>query len=296
MKRTPLLTIGLPVYNSERYLEQSLDSLLNQSFGEFRLIISDNASTDRTGEICQDYARRDQRIDYFRNSTNIGLSPNFNRVFELSDSPYFKWATADDYWAPSMLEKALAIMESDTQVALCYPKTILVDADGNNPRPYEDNLHLISDNPRERFTQLLEQIHLSHQHLGVSRASMIRRTRMLGKHVGSDINFLAELALYGKFYEIPERLFFRRFHKLSSSWARTDRKHQEKRYHSSITSRIVLNDWRQYFEFFRAVHGAPIGIKNRLALYRYLTRRMRWDRGFLIRELKTKADSYWREN
>jgi glycosyltransferase involved in cell wall biosynthesis len=296
MKRTTLVTIGLPVYNSERHLKQSLDSLLNQSFSDYRLIISDNASTDRTAEICQDYAKRDKRIDYFRNSANIGLSPNFNRVFELSDSPYFKWATADDYWAPSMLEKALDIMESDADIALCYPKTTLVDAEGGNPQPYEDNLHLISDSPRERFIQLLEQIHLSHQHLGVSRASMVRRTHMLGEHVGSDINLLAELTLYGKFYEIPERLFFRRFHELSSSWARTDPKHQAKRYHSSRSARIVLNDWRQYMEFFKAVHAGPLGFRDKLSLYRYLARRMRWDRRFLISELQTKADNYWRRD
>jgi glycosyltransferase involved in cell wall biosynthesis len=225
MTDTPLLTIGLPVYNSERYLARSLDSLLHQTYGDFRLVISDNASTDRTPDICQDYATRDKRIVYHRNPVNIGLSPNFNRAFALSESKYFKWATSDDYWAPTMLERAIEIMESDDQIALCYPKTTLVDAEGGNPEPYEDNLHLISENPRERFIELLERIRLSHQHLGVSRASMLKRTHMLGEHVGSDINLLAELTLYGKFYELPDRLFFRRFHKDSSSWARNDDTH-----------------------------------------------------------------------
>jgi glycosyltransferase involved in cell wall biosynthesis len=285
MDNPPLISIGLPVYNAERYLAQSIESLLNQTYRDFRLIISDNASTDRTGEICRDYARRDPRIEYHCNSSNIGLSPNFNRVFALSKSKYIKWATSDDYWAPTFLERAIAIMEADPGIALCYPKTTLVDADGNNPEPYEDNLHLMSDSPRERFSAFLERVRLCHQHLGVARASMVRLTHMLLPHQHSDVNFLAELSLYGKFYELPERLFFRRFHKDSSSWARGDRSHQARRYHSAKSARIQLTHWRWYVAFFQAVHGAPLSAGDRWALYRLLGRRMRWDRVKLASEL-----------
>lgn len=293
MASAPPLTIGLPVYNSERYLTHSLDSLLKQTYGDFRLIISDNASTDRTPEICKDYASRDSRIEYHRNPANIGLSPNFNRVFALADSQYFKWATADDYWAPTMLEKCVAVMESDPAIALCYPKTTLVDGDGGNPRPYEDRLHLMGDNPRERFMQFLEQVRLSHQHLGVARCSMLRRTHMLGEHLASDINLLAELTLYGKFYELPERLFFRRFHRDSSSWQRNDRAHQARRYYSAKSPRMVLATWRQHYAFFRAVHAAPLGFWDRMVLYRFLGRHFRWDRADLAQELWDKVSSYW---
>jgi glycosyltransferase involved in cell wall biosynthesis len=287
--QTPLITIGLPVYNSERHIENSIESLLNQSYRDFLLIISDNASTDQTSDICQEYAKLDKRIIYHRNPNNIGLSPNFNFVFKQSKSPYFKWATADDFWAPTMLEKALGVMESDEQVALCYPKTMLVDESGNNPQPYEDNLNLMSDNPRERFIQFLENGRLTHQHLGVSRASMIRKTHMLAEHGGSDINFLAELALYGKFYEYPERLFFRRFHKDSSSWARNDSNHQKRRYHSKKSAGIVLTRWRQYISFFRAIHASPIAIREKIALDRYIALHMRWDRYPLAKELVAKT-------
>lgn len=289
MNCTPLITIGLPVYNSERYIACSLDSLLCQSFRDFQLIISDNASTDQTSVICQAYAKRDNRIIYHRNPENIGLSPNFNQVFKLSKSPYFKWATADDYWAPSLLEKAMEIMESDSQIALCYPKTTLVNAKGENPQFYEDNLHLISESPRERFIQLWRNICLSHQHLGVSRASMVKCTHMLGEYVGSDINFLAELSLYGKFYEIPDRLFFRRFHEDSSSWARHDIAHQARRYHSAHSARIVLHRWRQFAAFFQAVHSAPLSTKDRWALYRFIARRLYWNRYKLAKGVWNKV-------
>src|SRR5689334_4004766 len=89
----PSVAIGLPCYNSEKYLAQSIESLLAQTFKDFVLIISDNASTDGTADICKKYAAQDSRVRYFRNPTNIGMMPNFNRVFALSDSKYFKWAT-----------------------------------------------------------------------------------------------------------------------------------------------------------------------------------------------------------
>ncbi|MGH7626187.1 MAG: glycosyltransferase family 2 protein, partial [Gemmatimonadaceae bacterium] len=104
MTSSPLVTIGLPVYNSERFLEQSLQSLLAQTWSDFVLIISDNASTDGTAELCTRYAQADARIRYYRNETNIGNPRNFNRVFALTATPYLKWSTSDDYWAPTFLE------------------------------------------------------------------------------------------------------------------------------------------------------------------------------------------------
>lgn len=84
------VSIGLPVYNGEQYLAKALDSLLAQTFTDFEVIISDNASTDRTSEICAAYLERDPRIRYYRNQQNIGAAPNFNRTFELATGMYFK--------------------------------------------------------------------------------------------------------------------------------------------------------------------------------------------------------------
>src|SRR4029450_12562560 len=140
-----------PVYNSERHLRQSLDSLLAQTFSNFVLVVSDNASTDSTAQICKAYAESDARVRYFRNPENIGNPRNFNRVFELTSTPYLKWSTADDFWAPTFLEHALEVMEGNPRLALCYPKTYLVDADGCNPTPYEDDLDLPQEDPAERF-------------------------------------------------------------------------------------------------------------------------------------------------
>ena len=104
----PRVSIGMPVYNGEEFLERALDSLLAQSFSDFELIISDNASQDKTQEICLRYAARDPRVKYYRNETNIGAAENFNRVFALSSGEYFKWAGHDDSWTPDYLERCVS--------------------------------------------------------------------------------------------------------------------------------------------------------------------------------------------
>jgi len=98
-RHKPRLCIGLPVYNGEEYLAQAVESVLGQTFDDFRLIISDNASTDGTEEICRSYAQRDSRVEYHRVGENRGAAWNFNRVVGLADSEYFQWATHDDVWA-----------------------------------------------------------------------------------------------------------------------------------------------------------------------------------------------------
>ena len=285
MTGSPLITIGLPVYNSERYVRQSLDSLLAQTYSNVVLVISDNASTDGTAQICKEYAAADSRVKYYRNDVNIGNPRNFNRVFELTTTRYLKWSTADDFWGPTFLERALDIMERDSTIALCYPQAVLVDADGANPTNYDDVLHLVQEDPADRFLMLIDRIRLAHQHLGLIRMSHLRQTHLLGTHVGSDINLLAELTLYGKFFELPDRLFFRRFHEDSGSWKRGDPEHDAKRYHPAGAGRATLRRWRSHLRFFSAVSCSPLPLKSKMRIYRNLAHRMIWERRDLAWEL-----------
>jgi glycosyltransferase involved in cell wall biosynthesis len=288
MTDRPLVTIGLPAYNREALLRQSLDSLLAQTYTNFVLLISDNASTDATPQICKEYAQRDSRVKYYRNDVNIGNPRNFNRVFELTTTPYLKWSTTDDLWEPTFLERALEVMERDPSIALCYPKTFIIDAHGQNPQPYEDGLHLMQEDPAERFLTLIKSIRLAHQHLGLIRMSCLRRTHLLGTHVASDLNLLAEITLYGKFYELPERLFYRRFHPTSGSWKRGDAQHQAQHYHGS-TPRGKLTRWHGHLAFFAAIHTSPLPLRSRARVYKVLLRRMMWHRHDLLSELLASA-------
>ncbi len=87
----PRVSIGLPVFNGERYLARAIDSILAQDFRDLELVVCDNASTDRTAEICAAYARRDPRVRYHRNPRNLGAGPNYDRCFHLARGEYFKW-------------------------------------------------------------------------------------------------------------------------------------------------------------------------------------------------------------
>jgi len=284
-----MVSIGLPVFNGEKFLGRALDSLLGQTMRDFELIITDNASEDATEQICRAYARRDRRIRYMRNPVNVGAPRNFNRAFEVSDSKYFKWATADDFCGPEFLELAFAVLERDAEVVLCYAKTTTVSADGAPLGEYEDHLHLTDDSARHRFTRLVTTIGLCHQHQGLMRSAALRKTRRLRDHMGSDLNLLAELTLYGKFHELPQRLFFRRLHEGSSSWARDDMTRQRAFYDPGGAHGIVLHGWRQHAADLDAIRRSEISVGEKMALYRFVAHRMMWDGRRLAGELGLMA-------
>ena len=109
----------MPVYNGERYVAEAIRSILAQTLDDFELVICDNASSDRTQEICASFAKNDSRIRYFQNKVNLGGHPNFNRTFELSRGKYFKWAAHDDVLRPELLRSCVKALEESTDAALC---------------------------------------------------------------------------------------------------------------------------------------------------------------------------------
>src|SRR5262249_6062368 len=132
----PRLSIGLPVYNGQAFLQQAIDHLLAQTFSNFEIIISDNASSDRTSQICRQYASRDSRIRYVRNDTNLGAIANFNRTFELSRAPLFKWAAHDDLHRPTYLESCVRLLDQDAATILAHSATAFID-DGGREFPFD---------------------------------------------------------------------------------------------------------------------------------------------------------------
>src|SRR5216683_2033766 len=124
------ITIGLPVFNGADYLPEAIDSILSQSFGDFELFISDNASDDGTEEICQQYARRDRRVRYLRQTRNVGAAANHNLLVAQGENPYFKWAAHDDVLAPRFLEVAVRVLDDHPEIVLASPASALIDEAG----------------------------------------------------------------------------------------------------------------------------------------------------------------------
>lgn len=228
MSRIPLLTVGLPVFNGQAYLAQALDSLLGQSFTDFQLVVSDNASTDATAELCLAYARRDPRILYTRTDRNIGAGPNFNRVFAFCRSPYFKWAAHDDMLEPTWLERCVEALEGDAGLVLAHTAVRLVDEagrplpeqpdgkvlDGHGRRHHDrEPSHLAEGpSPPRRFAEVLRRMNWCTAVFGVIRAEALDRTHLHGSYYEADRVLLAELALLGRFRQRDEPLFLKRCH------------------------------------------------------------------------------------
>jgi len=123
----PKVSIGLPVYNGERYLREAIDSILAQTMDDFELIICDNASTDGTEVVCREYVDRDDRIRYYRNDDNLGASRNFNRTVELALASYFKWAAHDDALAANYLARCVEILDHEPTVVLSHSDAWIID-------------------------------------------------------------------------------------------------------------------------------------------------------------------------
>ena len=130
--KAPKLSIGLPVYNGERYLAETIDSLLAQSFTDYELIISDNASTDSTPAICRKYGEQDSRITYCRSETNRGAAWNFNNTVHQARGEYFKWAAHDDLYHPDFIKKCVHVLDTKYSVALCFSYTNFIDENGED--------------------------------------------------------------------------------------------------------------------------------------------------------------------
>ena len=280
----PLIGIGMPVYNCGEYIGQAIESHLAQTFGDFELVITDNQSTDATEDVCRRYAAFDRRVRYIRNSKNVGGPRNFRLAFTHSRGRYHKWSTADDWWGPTFLADAVAVLDRDPETVLVYPKTVMVDEAGNETGRFEDSLHLRDDRPSNRFIRLYNTITLCQAHLGLIRREVMARTGLIGGELASDIRFLAELSLYGKFFVLPEYMFFRRFHQTSSSWNRADMTRQGA-YYAPRGSGFRFHDWRRYAALVQAVARAPIAPKERLRLVKYLVGLATQQRGRLFREI-----------
>jgi glycosyltransferase involved in cell wall biosynthesis len=260
----PKLSVGLPVYNGADYLPQAIQSILHQTFTDFELILSDNASTDHTARICRDFQRRDPRIRYVRQMTNIGVGRNFTFVFQQSTGTYFKWTASDDYCAPEFLERCVAVLERETSVILAYPRTVLVDAEGAPQGQYADGLHLCMPAAHQRFRQFFATQGLSHALYGVIRSDVLRRTALIGSFPMSDRVLLGELSLHGQLFEISDALFYRRVHSRMLSSLIKREVDLVGWFHPAKIIHFAFPRWRRLWEYLRAIQRSSLNISEKV--------------------------------
>jgi glycosyltransferase involved in cell wall biosynthesis len=281
--RSPKVSIGIPVRNGGAFFADCLDSVSAQTFGDFEVIISDNASTDDTGEIARSFAERDHRFRYVRFELNQGAAANWNRVVELATGAYFKWLAADDLIAPTYLERCVAVLDRQPEIVLVTPQIQLIDAEGRPLKPiagtdrylaphgetmaapHAPMTDLASRSALRRFRSVvlfLTDPELAANAVGLVRLEGIRATMLYEPYVGADKVALAQLSLIGRFGSVPEPLSSWRIHPdhLGSKSPAEFRRQLD----PTWTGRYPLMGLRQLIGYLRAVRLADVGATTRL--------------------------------
>jgi len=295
----PSLSIGLPVYNGSEFLEETMDSILAQTFINYELVISDNASTDQTEEICCRYAAMDDRVRYIRQEENIGACANFNFVFTESKGRYFKWAAADDVLEPEYLARCVEVLNASPEYVLCHTKTATIGAAGDElPNDIirssgaaedPDNQVQNFDRPWRRFRGVLlgngNPVYDTAvlDFYGVIRSDELANTGLLRPYVGYEKILMAALALQGRIAELPMSLFAYRLHPHSVSSQNStsaQREWSDPQSKSGSYPRI-----RYLTGYIRSVFGKGLTVRDQLycffVIVQYLFQVRKWKRVIL---------------
>jgi glycosyltransferase involved in cell wall biosynthesis len=281
----PPISVGMPVFNGERYLVEALDSILAQTYPDFELIISDNASEDQTRDICDEFARRDSRIRYIRQPANLGAPRNFNFVFEQARGKYFKWASGNDLCDPDLLRICKSVLDEQPETVLCFGRATAIDHNGDILRDYEGNLGVDDVRPSRRFVHVLDRIGVNNVHAGLFRTEVLRKTKPEQSYPSADLVLIAELALYGKFYEVPQVLFYRREAPGTATKFRSIEEVVELR-SPGVKPHWFWPRWRSSLGYFEAALRSPVAISEKAAICIYLLKSYYWNRQDYWRELR----------
>jgi glycosyltransferase involved in cell wall biosynthesis len=269
----PAVSVGVPVYNGDSFLEVAIRSVLAQTLDDFELIICDNASTDRTAEICRDYAARDRRVRYFRNPENLGAAPNYNLTFQYARGRYFKWLAHDDRMTPSYLAKAVRVLEERTDAVLCNSVVSYIDQNGAQIGLYNTGLALAdSQSAAERFAWMVLRSHSCVDFFGLIRRDMLKTSLLHGSFHGADRALLAQLAIRGRLIQLPAPLVEMREH--PNRYTRQNvRSGDRAAWHdASKRGKISFPTWRLYAEYLKMVRHERMLPKERAGCYAALAR------------------------
>lgn len=258
----------MPVYNGERFIEEALRSILAQTYRDFELIISDNASTDGTLEVAERVVAGDHRIIIRRNASNVGAAPNYNVLVELAKGKYFKWAAHDDNLHPAYLERCLQGLQEHPEAVLCYPTTVMIDEQGalTGEDPY-DPRDVTGSHPHDRFRRYMRDAWPRcgcNAVFGLIRMEALMSTRLIGSYASSDKILLGELSMLGSFHQLSDSLFYRREHRGSSVRANPEMNARNLWFDSSAKSSSGFIYWMWLGEYLKGIFHTSIGLLEKI--------------------------------
>ena len=263
----PRVTIGIPVYNGEKFLEQAIVSMVGQTFTDLELIISDNASTDRTEDLSRTYESQDDRIRYVRNTRNLGAAKNFNQLVYMARGEYFKWAAHDDVCAPDLLERSVSVLDDDDSIILCHSLTQVIDEQNKFLKKLPPKPYLAWTKPHMRFIEAVCNYHDQHSIFGVVRTNILKNTNLIGGFPQSDKVLLGDLTLLGRSYEIPEYLYFKRIHSEQGWRLHISQRERQQWYDPSQAEKRIFATWRLLQEHLKSIERAQLSRSERVICY-----------------------------
>jgi len=269
----PLVSVGLPVFNGEAFLEDAIRSVLAQKLDDLELVLCDNASVDRTAEICRDYESRDHRIRYFRNPRNLGAAANYNLAFTHARGRYFKWLAHDDRMLPSFLAKTYRVLEERTDAVLCTTVVSYIDSAGAQLGLYDSELSgADSYSPSARFAWMVLRSHTCVDFFGLIRRETLRDSLLHGSFHGADRALLAQLSLRGRLIQLPAPLLAMREH--PNRYTRAQRRSGDRAawHDSDRAGQASFPTWRLYGEYLKLARREVLTPEERSRCYAVLAR------------------------
>lgn len=273
MNTKPVVSVGMPVYNGERYIADALASVLGQDYEKLEVLIFDNASGDQTQEICTRFASTDARVQYHRNEENIGAAANFTRAFERSTGKYFMVAAHDDLWHRSFISRCVEVLESNPEAAVCCTSLNQINEEGEVVALIAPNFEALERDPASRVRSLLSHPAPWFAICGLFRIETLRKCRPFQRVWGSDVVMLTELCMLGQIATVSEPLFSYRVYQqksFSNTMATIDPSSEEK---------SSLQLWKDLsLEVLRATRRSKVNriVAARVWIVAAFTLSMRW--------------------
>lgn len=268
--RVPLVSVGMPVFNGERHVAEAIRSIVAQEEDDLELIISDNASTDGTEDLCRHFASQDRRIHYYRSQNNRGAAWNYNRAFALARGKYFKWAAHDDVCDASLISRCVSELERNQDAVLGFARTVRIDDGGTTIRFDNHSIVATEAAPVDRARGFLRNPTPCFEVFGVIRRDVLAQTPLIGKYAGSDRVLLFELALRGRFVMIDDYLFRNRDH-TERSIRRFENPHERNIWFDpSLRGLRAAPQWRVLGGYTSAIRRSRLSLHDRVLCLGFL--------------------------
>lgn len=261
----PLVSIAMTVFNAEPFLAKTLCSLLDQDYKNFELVISDNASEDRSGEICQEFAKRDMRIHYYRNSINMGPARNSYKAIDLCSGEFILTAADHDVYHPTFISSLLQVLQQDESVVLAYPRTVYIDENDQTIELMPDNIDTRGLDACQRFSKVIWEFGWMNMVYGLYRSAVFKTVWHSYQTIGPDHIIIANLCLHGSIAQLDEPLFFRRRNRPSETYQECTRRQIDLFCSSNYENLIPWT--RMAYEHIKVITESSLGDEEKERLF-----------------------------